>query len=169
MCTLCCFLGHSINTQMQVGSTCMHTTNTCVPVSLGRMDWHANVSYFNMISVKYVLLHGYSMTKINLGKIGRRLLGASRTVHGCSERWLGLEEAGGEAGREKAILYGKRLENLEDIRLVKVVAEKLKNTGGVGWWEEYELLQRRYGLADNWESESRWEVKSKIEEVHVEN
>ena len=102
-------------------------------------------------------------------RIGRRLLGASRTVAGAAVRgdlgWRKLEER----REERKLLYGKRLENLEDSRLVKVVAEKLKNTGGVGWWEEYELLQRRYGLAEDWESESRREVKSKIEEVHAEN
>jgi len=37
VCTPCCFLGHSINTRMQVDSTCiagrfdMHSANTCVP------------------------------------------------------------------------------------------------------------------------------------------
>ena len=102
-------------------------------------------------------------------RIGRRLLGAGRTVAGAAVRgdlgWRKLDQR----REERKLLYGKRLENLEDSRLVKVVAEKLKNTGGVGWWEEYELLQRRYGLAEDWESESRREVKSKIEEVHVEN
>ena len=65
-------------------------------------------------------------------RIGRRLLGASRTVAGAAVRgdlgWRKLEER----RKERKPLYGKRLENLEDSRLVKVVAEKLKNTGGVG-------------------------------------
>ena len=115
-------------------------------------------------------------------RIGRRLLGASGTVAGAAVRgdlgWRKLEDR----REERKLLYGKRLENLEDSRLVKVVAGKLKNTGGVGWWEAqspltvqplFRLLpatiQRRYGLAEDWESESRRKVKSKIEEVHVEN
>ena len=41
----------------------------------------------------------------------------------------------------KKLMYGKRLEGLEDNRLVKIVAEKLKDAGNVGWWGEYGALQ----------------------------
>ena len=65
-------------------------------------------------------------------KVGKWLLGASRSVPGVAVRgdlgWRKLEER-----REgKKLMYGKRLEGLEDNRLVKVVAEKLKDAGNVG-------------------------------------
>ena len=41
-----------------------------------------------------------------------------------------------------------------------VKTEKLKNSGGVGWWVEYESLQIRYGLTEDQESASRREWKS---------
>ena len=57
-------------------------------------------------------------------------LGASRTVAGAAVRddlgWRKLEEK----REEKKLLYGKKLGNLEESRLVKT--EKLKNSGGVG-------------------------------------
>ena len=95
-------------------------------------------------------------------KVGRRLLGASRTVAGVAVRgdlgWRKLEER-----REaKKLLYGKRLEGLEDSRLVKAVAEKLKEAGNVGWGEEYGVLLRTYGLTE--ESETREQWKAKVEE-----
>ena len=39
----------------------------------------------------------------------------------------------------KKLIYGRRREWLEHNRLVKVVAEKVKDTGSIafGWWEEY--------------------------------
>ena len=30
--------------------------------------------------------------------------------------------------------------------MVKFIAEKLQETGGVSWMEEYEVLMRRYGM-----------------------
>ena len=95
-------------------------------------------------------------------KVGRRLLGASRTVAGAAVRgdlgWRKLEER-----REaKKLLYGKRLEGLEDSRLGKAVAEKLKEAGNVGWGEEYGVLLRTYGLTE--ESETREQWKAKVEE-----
>jgi len=35
----------------------------------------------------------------------------------------------------------ERLEGLENNRLVKIVAEELKDAGNVRWWGEYEVLQ----------------------------
>ena len=65
-------------------------------------------------------------------KVGKRLLGASRSAPGVAVRgdlgWRKLEEK-----REgKKLMYGKRLEGLEDNRLVKIVVEKLKDAGNVG-------------------------------------
>lgn len=75
-------------------------------------------------------------------------MGASRTETGATVQggldWRKLEER-----REaKALLCGKRLEGLaEDSRLVRVVVQKLKDAGNVGWWEEYGVaMLRKDGL-----------------------
>ena len=80
--------------------------------------------------------------------MGKRLLGASRSVPGVAVRgdlgWRKLEER-----REgKKLMHGKRLEGLEDNRLVKIVVEKLKDAGNVGWWGEYGALQRKYVITE---------------------
>ena len=36
------------------------------------------------------------------------------------------------------MLYGRRFWELGEERLVKLIVEKLKESGGVGWREEYE-------------------------------
>ena len=95
-------------------------------------------------------------------KVGKQLLGASRSVPGAAVRgdlgWRKLEER-----REgKKLMYGKRLEGLEDNRLVKIVAEKLKDAGNVGWWGEYGALQRKYVITE--EDQARREWKAKVEE-----
>ena len=76
--------------------------------------------------------------------MGRRLLGASRSVPGAAVTgahdlgWKKLEEK-----REgKKLMYGKRLEGLEDNRLVKIVAEKLKDAGKCG------MVGRVWGTAE---------------------
>ena len=43
------------------------------------------------------------------------------------------------------MLYGRRFWELGEERLVKLIVEKLKESGGVGWREEYEMLLRKYG------------------------
>ena len=81
-------------------------------------------------------------------RLGRKLLGASRTVAGEAIRgemgWRKLEER----REEKKKLYGRRFWELYigEERLVKLIVEKLKESGGVGWREEYEMLLRKYGL-----------------------
>ena len=81
-------------------------------------------------------------------KASNQLLGASRSVAGAAAGgdlgWKKLEE-----GREvKKLMYGKRLEGLEDNRLVKTVAEKLKDAGNVGWWGVAEKISdHRRGLS----------------------
>ena len=37
--------------------------------------------------------------------------------------------------------------------VVKLIVEKLKESGGVGWREEYEMLLRKYGLEEAEEEE----------------
>ena len=65
--------------------------------------------------------------------MGKRLLGASRSVPGAAVRgdlgWRMLEDR----REEERLMYGKRLEGLEDNRLVTIVEEKLKDAGNVGW------------------------------------
>ena len=90
-------------------------------------------------------------------KVGKRLLGASRSVAGAAVRddlgWRKLEER-----REvKKLMYGKRLEGLEDNRLVKIVAEKLKDAGNVGWW----VLQRKYAITEEDNARREWKAKWK--------
>ena len=45
-----------------------------------------------------------------------------------------MEEAGGERREEMKLLFGKRLEGMEESRLVKMVVEKLREDGEIGWW-----------------------------------
>ena len=90
-------------------------------------------------------------------RVGRRLLGTSNIIAGVAVQgdlgWRKLEEM--------QVLFGKRLEGMEKIRLVKVVVEKLREGGGIGWWEEYEVLKRKFEL-DN-EEELVGKLKNKIE------
>ena len=58
------------------------------------------------------------------------------------------------------VLLGKRLEGMEESRPVKMVVEKLKESGGIGWREENEVLQRKFEL-DN-EGGSVGKLKNKI-------
>ena len=55
----------------------------------------------------------------------------------------------------KRLMYGKRLEGLEDNRLVNIVAEKLKDAGNIRWWGEYGALQRRYAITEEKEVEGK--------------
>ena len=75
-------------------------------------------------------------------RLGRRLVGASRTVAGEAIHgemgWRKLEER----REEKKTLYGRRFWELGEERLVKLIVEKLKESGSIGWREEYEVLLR---------------------------
>ena len=68
-----------------------------------------------------------------------RILGASNIVTGVALQgdlgWRKLEER----REEMKVLFGKRLKGMEESRLVKVVVEKLREVGRIGWWEEYEM------------------------------
>ena len=57
--------------------------------------------------------------------MGKQLLGASRSVPGAGVRGdlYRLEEAGREEEGKK-LMYGKRLEGLEDNRLVKIASSR---------------------------------------------
>ena len=46
------------------------------------------------------------------------------------------------------MLYGWKFWELGEERLVKLIVEKLKESGSIGWREEYEVLLRKYGLED---------------------
>ena len=104
-------------------------------------------------------------------RLGRRLLGASTTVAGEAVRgemgWRKLEER----REEKKMLYGRRFWELGEERLVKPIVEKLKESGSIGWREEYEVLLRKYGLEEDEEEESgsvaAW--KKKIEKQNWES
>ena len=55
--------------------------------------------------------------------------------------WRKLEER----REEKKVLYGRRLQRLDDNRLVKqIITAKMKEHGGVSWEGECELLLRKY-------------------------
>ena len=58
-------------------------------------------------------------------------------------------------------MFCKRLKVLEEGRLVKKV-NKLREDGGFGWWEEYEVLKRKYELGSEYSLVSSWKEKTKI-------
>ena len=59
-------------------------------------------------------------------------------------------------------MNGKKLKGLEENRLVKIVAAKLRDARNVGWWEEYGALQRKYVITE--QDRSRREWKAKVED-----
>ena len=61
-----------------------------------------------------------------------------------------------ERREAKKLLYGKRLEGLEDSRLVTVVSQKLKDAQNVGWWEEYGVLLGKYAKQVELGKNGRW-------------
>ena len=54
--------------------------------------------------------------------------------------WRNLEER----RQEMKVLFDNRLEGMEGSRLVKMV-EKLREDGGIEWWEEYDVLDNKGG------------------------
>ena len=72
-----------------------------------------------------------------------------------------MVEAG---GKREEMNVGKRLEVLEESRLVKKVVNKLREDGGLSWWEEYEVLRRKYELDSEYES-----VFSRKEKIKMRN
>ena len=45
-----------------------------------------------------------------------------------------------ERREEKKVLYGRRVERLDDSRLVKMIMKKMQDCGSVSWQGEYDLL-----------------------------
>ena len=92
--------------------------------------------------------------------MGKRLLRASRSIAGAAVRgdqgWRKLEER-----REaKKLIYGKRLEGLEDNRWIKIrEAEGCWKCWMVG---EYGTSQRKHVITE--EDQARREWKAKVEE-----
>lgn len=58
----------------------------------------------------------------------------------------------------KKLMYGKRLEGLEDNRLVKILTEKLKDARIVGQWEKYGALQRKYAITEEDQTRREWKT-----------
>ena len=69
--------------------------------------------------------------------------------------WRKLEER----GEEKKVLFGKRLEGMDDSQLLKAVVEKLREDEGIGWREEYEVLRRKFELDNEGGSEGKLKIK----------
>ena len=63
------------------------------------------------------------------------------------------------------MLFGKRLKGIEGCLLMKMVVEILREDGGIEWWEEYKVLQRKFeldvgsvgGLKNKTRNEKNWE------------
>ena len=55
--------------------------------------------------------------------------------------WKKLEER-----KEENVLLGRRLERLNDSRLI---FRKMEECGGISWWGEYDQLLSQFGLDDN--------------------
>ena len=71
-----------------------------------------------------------------------------------------MEKAGGKRGRNESVL-GKRLEGMDESQLLKAVVGKLREDGGIGWREEYEVLRRNFELDNEGESEGKLKIKIK--------
>ena len=63
------------------------------------------------------------------------------------------------------MLLGRRLERLNDSRLVKLIFRKMEECGRINWWGEYDQLLRQFGLDDN----ERGSVQEWRERVHERN
>ena len=62
---------------------------------------------------------------------------------------------------EKTVLYGKRLQDMDAERLTKVIAEKLKESGNIGWIEEWHSLVRKYDMEQQVSGESSIQARKK--------
>ena len=91
-------------------------------------------------------------TKVMQGKlegtqvqVGRKLLGASRTVASCAVRgelgWRTLKER----REERMLRFVAKVQRMEDSRLTRKVFEEYRAEGLV-WWKEMEGVLVKYGL-----------------------
>ena len=60
------------------------------------------------------------------------------------------------------VKFGKRLEVLEEGRLVKKVVNKLREDQKFSWWEQYKVLRRKYELDSECGSVRSWKEKNKM-------
>ena len=49
-----------------------------------------------------------------------------------------------ERSKEMKVLFGKRLKEIVECRLMKMVVEMLREGLEIEWWEEYEVLRRKF-------------------------
>ena len=70
-----------------------------------------------------------------------------------------------ERGEEKKELFGKRLKGMDESQLVKAVVKKLREDGGIGWREEYEVLRRKFEVDNESGSEGKLKIKIKARNV----
>ena len=68
-----------------------------------------------------------------------------------------------ERREEWKVMFSKRLEVLDDCRLVKVVINILREDGGIGWLEEYEFLMSKYELCNEYGSIHSWKKRLRCE------
>ena len=72
----------------------------------------------------------------------------SATVAGVAVRgelgWWSL----GERREKKKLVYGKKVDQFDENRLVAKVVACAKEIGGKGWWKELENLRGKYGIGD---------------------
>ena len=106
-----------------------------------------NKSMYGKIPLENILkkLHfGIQITTMNVRKFVIKRMetknGKSLSSHINKVRKL-------EARREEIkVLSNKRLERIDENRLVKIVVEKVRENRGIWWWEEYEVLRRKFEL-----------------------
>ena len=95
------------------------------------------------------------MLCIASGSLTHQISYSSRTD--SAVRFRGAE-AGGEEERGE-MSFGKRLEGMEENQLEKIVVDKLREDGGIGWWNNT-VLRRKYELVN--EVGSVGKLKNKI-------
>ena len=140
-----------------------------VEVDRGRLVWEL-LARPSLEHAAEVWWHGGKAARAKLEatqlKVGRRLLGASKTVAGVAVQgdpgWRKLEER----REEKKLLYGLRLDTLEDDRLVKVVADELAT---IGCWDDYDRLVNKYELDEEECTRSVRGWKEKIKDKNEED
>ena len=85
------------------------------------------------------------MQEAGVGTDGRRLLGTRNTIAEEAMQGVGWRKLE-ERREEMKVLLDKRLEGIEESRLVKMVVEKKREDRGIRWWEEYEVFRRKFEL-----------------------
>ena len=126
-------------------------------------------TYHVMIVINSLLVHFFSVyIFVDAGlsaKIAKNLHPAK--ISRCTVFLLSallIIRRGEERREEKKVLYGRRVERLDESRLVKVIMEKMQDCGSVSWQGEYDQLLRKYGLESEIGSVKEWK-----ERVHERN